>query len=102
MKLEIFGKKRTTKEGKPFTTYLSRLTNMKTGEVIPIQIKFKMDVRVPEKLPIIANVDKKDCNLIHEDWTNEETGEVGNKNVLWISNVRSYEPYVDHSLDDFE
>lgn len=102
MKLEIFGKKRTNKEGKPFTTYLSRLTNMKTGEIIPVQVKFRMDVRLPEKLPIIANVNKQECNLVHEEWANDETGETGIKNVLWISEVEAYENYVDHSMDDYE
>ena len=101
MRLEVFGKQRTNKDGKPFTTYLSRITNMKTGEVISVQIKFRTGVEVPKELPIVANIEKKNANLIKEDWENED-GETGVKNVLWVSAVASYEEYIDHSLDDFE
>lgn len=101
MRLEVFGKQRTNKDGKPFTTYLSRITNMKTGEIIPVQIKFRTGVEVPKELPIVANIDKKNANLIKEDWENEK-GETGIKNVIWVSEVKSYEEYIDHTLDDFE
>lgn len=101
MRLEVFGKQRTNKDGKPFTTYLSRITNVKTGEVIPVQVKFRMDVQLPKELPIIVNVEKKNANLVKEGWENEN-GETGVKNILWISAVKSYEDYVDHTLDDFE
>lgn len=101
MRLEVFGKQRTNNDGKPFTTYLSRITNMKTGEIIPVQIKFRIDVEVPKKLPIVANIDKKNANLVKENWENEQ-GETGVKHVLWVSEVKSYEDYFDHTLDDFE
>ena len=101
MRLEVFGKQRTNKDGKPFTTYLSRITNMKTGEVISVQIKFRTGVEVPKELPIVVNIEKKNANLIKEDWENEG-GETGVKNVLWVSAVTSYEDYIDHTLDDFE
>lgn len=101
MRLEVFGKQRTNKDGKPFTTYLSRITNMKTGEIYPVQIKFRTGVEVPKELPIVANIDKKNANLVKEEWENEK-GETGVKNILWVSAVKSYEDYIDHSLDDFE
>lgn len=101
MRLEVFGKQRTNKDGKPFITYLSRITNMKTGEVISVQIKFRTGVEVPKELPIVANIEKKNANLVKENWENED-GETGVKNVLWVSAVSSYEEYIDHSLDDFE
>lgn len=101
MRLEVFGKQRKNKDGKSFTTYLSRITNMKTGEIIPIQIKFRTWVELPKELPIVANIDKKNANLVKEEWENDN-GETGVKNVMWVSAVKSYEKYVDHSLDDFE
>ena len=101
MRLELFGKQRTNKDGKQFTTYLSRITNMKTGEIITIQVKFRTGVEVPKELPIVANIEKKNANLIKENWENED-GETGVKHVLWVSAVTSYEEYIDHSLDDFE
>ena len=101
MRLEVFGKQRTNKDGKPFMTYLSRITNMKTGEINTIQIKFRTGVEVPKELPIVANIEKKNANLIKENWENED-GETGVKYVLWVSAVESYEEYIDHSLDDFE
>lgn len=101
MRLEVFGKTRTNKDGKPFTTYLSRITNMKTGENISVQIKFRMTAELPKEVPVVMNIDKTACNLVKEDWKNEE-GETGVKYVLWVTKVKSYESYVDHSLDDFE
>lgn len=101
MRLELFGKQRTNSDGKPFTTYLSRITNMKTGEVIPVQIKFRIGVELPKELPIVANIDKKNANLVKEEWENEN-GETGVKNIIWVSEVTSYEDYIDHTLDDFE
>lgn len=101
MRLELFGKQRTNKDGKPFITYLSRITNMKTGEIIPVQIKFRTGVEVPKGLPIVANIEKKNANLVKENWENED-GETGVKHVLWVSKVTSYEDYIDHTLDDFE
>lgn len=101
MRLEIFGKQRINNEGKPFTTYLSRITNMKTGEIIPVQIKFRIGVELPKEFPIVANIDKKNANLVKEDWENEK-GETGVKNIIWVSEVTSYEDYIDHTLDDFE
>jgi hypothetical protein len=101
MRLEVFGKQRTNKDGKSFTTYLSRITNMKTGEIIPVQIKFRTGVEVPKELPIVANIEKKNANLVKENWENEK-GETGVKHVLWVSVVTSYDEYIDHTLDDFE
>lgn len=101
MRLEVFGKQRTNKDGKPFITYLSRITNIKTGEIIPVQIKFRTGVEAPKELPIVANIDKKNANLVKENWENEE-GETGVKNIIWVSAVTSYEDYIDHTLDDFE
>lgn len=101
MRLEVFGKTRLNKEGKQFTTWLSRITNMKTGEIIPIQIKFRMTAELPKDFPVVMNIDKSACNLVKEDWKNDE-GETGVKYILWVTKVKSYEPYVDHSLDDYE
>lgn len=101
MRLKVFGKQRTNKDGIQFTTYLSRITNMKTGEIISVQIKFRMGVELPKELPIVANIEKKNANLVEEDWENED-GETGVKHVLWVSEVTSYEDYIDHTLDDFE
>ena len=74
---------------------------MKTGEIITVQIKFRTGVEVPKELPIVANIEKKNANLVKENWENED-GETGVKHVLWVSAVASYEEYIDHSLDDFE
>ena len=101
MRLEVFGKQRTNKDGKPFIIYLSKITNMKTGEIIPVQIKFRTGVEVPKKLPIVLNIEKKNANLVKKDWENEK-GETIVKHVLWVSAVKSYEDYIDHTLDNFE
>lgn len=101
MRLEVFGKQRTNKDGKPFTIYLSSITNKKTGDFLRVQVKFRMDVDIPKKLPIICNIEKKNANLAKEEWENKE-GETCVKYILWVSAVESYEEYVDRTLDDFE
>ena len=101
MKLNIFGKQRTTRDGKTFTSFLTTMRKV-TGEEITCQAKFKKDCDTPEKLglPRTIEVDKADCNFVQRV-VETPNGEVLSK-TLWISKWCDAGEYVDHSMDEFE
>jgi hypothetical protein len=111
MDLNIFAKKRTTKEGKIFYTYLTTLTK-NNGEKVTMQVKFRDECGRPDagKCPRVIRVKKKDCNYTEKDIDVEEyderTGEItGEKNIiqriLWVSLWEDVGEYLDNSMDGF-
>lgn len=103
MNLTVFAKSRTTKEGKPFNTYFTKLTK-KDGTEITTELKFREECGAPKNFPCNIIVDKRDANFVEKEITYEKNGEEQDalQRRLWISNWKDGEPYVDHSLDDFE
>lgn len=112
MKLNIFGKKGTSKDGRAFPIYLSTLTK-KDGTEIKVSVKFRQDAKQPElaDCPCVIEVDKKNANLTIKEIKDAETGEllydettgeVKTSKTLWVAAWKMVGPYVDHSLDDFE
>lgn len=103
MKITVFAKRRTTKEGKKFYTYLSKLTK-KDGTEITASVRFNEgESPKTEFCPMIIEVDKTKCNLSTRKITNEETGEIRTNYTLWVKDwKKSDEEWVDHSMDDFE
>ena len=105
MNLTVFAKKRTTKEGKPFYTYLSTLTK-KDGTELTTAVKFRDECGAPrpETCPVNIIVPKDNANLSSRDFTREDTGEKSKSYTLWVSSweLDAVNPFVDHSLDDFE
>ena len=103
MNLTVFAKSKTTKEGKAFLTYFSKLTK-KDGTEVSVELKFREECGAPKSFPCNIIVDKQDANLVEKEITYEKDGE--DKEALqrrmWISAWTDGEPYVDHSLDDFE
>lgn len=102
MKATIFAKKRTTEQGKTFYTYLTNLTRT-DGTTQSVQVKFREDAGQPkpERCPMNIIFDKAKGNLSTE-WYDNENGERVAAYKLWISEWKEGEPYIDHSLDDFE
>lgn len=104
MKVTVFGKKKTTAEGKAFTAYVAKLTR-KDGTDLTASVKFREDCGQPklEECPINIEFEKADGNLSSRSYVREDTGEEALSYTLW---VRKWKPsadiYVDHSLDDFE
>ena len=108
MRVVIFAKKRTTKDGKPFTAYVTKLTK-KDGEEITAGVRFREECGSPKdsECPCYIEVDKSDANLATKTFetTDPETGEIKDviSRTLWITAwEKSSEEYVDHSLDDFD
>lgn len=107
MEITIYAKKRTTREGKTFYNYLSRLNRRdETGEIISqiVSVKFREDAGTPkpENCPMNIEFPKQTANLSSRNYTREDTGETGKSYTLWISEWEPGTPFVDHSLDDFE
>lgn len=103
MKVTVFAKKRKTKEGKSFTSYIGRL-NKKDGEILNTSIKFREECGAPraEDCPVIIEFPKEKANLAEHPYIND-MGEEKTGYELWVSEwKKSSEEYVDHSLDEFE
>lgn len=108
MKLTIFARNRQTKDGKKFTSYVSKMVK-KNGEEITATVKFREDCGAPkaDQCPCYILVNKDDANLNTKDVTitDENTGDekVVTQRTLWVKDWKmSDDVYVDHSLDDFE
>lgn len=103
MKVNIFGKKMTTKDGKKtFFTYFTTLTK-KDGSECRCKVKFREVAGSPKNLPCSIEFDRKDANLSDEYYKSEIDGVEIEKSskVLWVSKFKECE-YVDKSLDEFE
>lgn len=112
MKIAIFAKKRNVEEIdaktgatvlRPFYTYLTTLVNKSTGEVLPVQVKFRQACGAPDPAtcPCFINIDKQDANLSWEDYMNDE-GETLKAAKMWVTKWTPAGAYVDHSLDEFD
>lgn len=102
MNITVFAKKRTTADGRKFYSYLSTLTK-KSGEQVVASVRFKEECGAPkaEECPINIVVNKQDCNFSKRKYAKPDGTEVDTY-TLWINNWANGEPYVDHSMDDFE
>lgn len=102
MQITIFAKKRTTKDGRNFVNFISRLTR-KDGSTITAQVKIPEEKRPrADECPMNIIVSKDNANLAETSYIREDTGELATRYALWVSDFERGEPYVDHSLDDFE
>lgn len=107
MKLAIFAKKKTTKDGRAFYAYVSKLQK-KDGTEVTAGVKFREECGSPkaEECPCYILVDKNNANLSTRNMEYiTEDGEVKEyeSKTLWVNAwEKSPEKYVDTSLDDFE
>lgn len=102
MEITIFSKKRQTKEGKSFDSFLSRLTK-KDGEQITVSVRFREACGQPkgDECPCNIVIEKGQCNMSEREFFNEETGEISKGHTLWITQWKPGSEYVDHSMDEF-
>ena len=103
MKIDVFGKKRTTKDGKKFYIYSTKLKK-KDGTEVYTQVKFREECGNPKKVPCTIEFDKKNANYSehNEIYADAEGNIVNNiRRELWISNYTESD-YIDTSMDDFE
>lgn len=104
MLITVFAKKCQSSEGKTFYKFLATLTNTKTGEDLPVQVKFREAAGNPDprKCPMNITFDKKAANLAKREYTREDTGEIKTAHTLWVMEWQEGPAYVDTSLDDYE
>lgn len=101
MEIAIFAKKKQTKTGKAFVTYLTTLTK-KDGTTEKMRVKFRQDAGEPENCPVNIVVEKSDINIDKKMLTREDTGEIFESKTLWVSKWSYGTPYVDTSLDEYD
>ena len=106
MQIAVFAKKMTSKDGRPFVRYISKLTK-KDGSEVTVNVKFQEACGEPkDNCPCNIQFDKAHANLTEkvQTYTDKETGEEKEavSKTLWISAWEYGEEYVDKSLDDFE
>ena len=103
MEIAIFAKKKHTKEGKIFYSYLTTLTK-KDGSEEMMTVKFTEDAGAPkpENCPINIIVEKTDCNISKKTIKREDNGELYERKTLWVSSYKEGSPYVDTSLDEYD
>lgn len=101
--ITIFSKKRTTEEGRKFYTYTGRIKR-KDGTEQTAEIKFRESCGKPDgsKCPMNIIVNKDNCSMSQRQITIEKTGEVKTVYKMWVSDWSEGDPYVDHSMDDYE
>lgn len=101
LNLTVFSKTMKSREGRSFEIYLSRITNKKTGEELPVRVQFSRTCTAPQSCPCIIMIEQHDAHLSTKSYTTE-SGESRVTYTLWINAYTlSAEPYVDHSLDEF-
>ena len=104
MQIAIFAKKRTTKEGKTFFQFLTTLEK-KNGTTETMRVAFR-DIEgnsapKADSCPRNIVIDKDNANVSTTRYTDNNTGELKYRKTLWVSKWEPGEPYVDHSLDDY-
>lgn len=106
MRIDVFKKTKTTKKGKNFDIYVSKLTNKTSGEKLYVQVKFVGDAQTAIsnskiEYPLTLEFDKRNANLSTEE-TSTDTGDIFVRRTLWITSIDKIERFVDSSLTDFE
>lgn len=105
MEITLFAKRRTTKEGKVFFQYLTTLTR-KDGTTNTVRVAFRDadgDNKPPKAETCPRNIifEKNDANMATNKYTDANTGEVKERQTLWLTRWEQGSEYVDHSMDEY-
>lgn len=100
VQLTVFAKKRNTKEGREFTSYLAQLTK-KDGTTQTMSVKFKDDGPALEDCPMNIEVERSDMNISKRNYETED-GEQAISYTLWVKKWSEGSQWIDSSLDEFE
>ena len=100
--ITLFAKKRITKDGKTFYTYMSTITR-KDGTEQKVEVKFQESCGKPDgaKCPMNIIIDKEHCSMSKHEVTSKRTGEIVTVYKMWVSQWSDGSTYVDHSMDEF-
>lgn len=100
MEITIFSKQAVSKDGKPFTRFLTTLTKKATGEAVTMGVKFRKDAGQPDACPCNIIVEKAGVNISYRN-TTDKNGEPVQYPTLWVSKWMPGGPYEDHSTDEY-
>ena len=99
--VNIFKKEKTSKEGRKFNSYLTRITNKTTHEEVSASVKFEDGVDAPKEFPI--RVDVLNGSVSTKKYQDPRTMEEKTSYTLWVREwKKSDEVYEDKSLDDWK
>lgn len=103
MEITVFAKKRTSKTGKDFYSYLTTLTR-KDGSECVATVRFRDGAGYPdpERCPMNLIVDRSAANMATRSYKREDTGEMAIAYTLWVTAWKEGKPFVDSSLDEFD
>lgn len=97
----IFKKERTSKEGRKFNSYLTRITNKNTHEEVSAGVKFEEGCDAPKEFPI--RIDVTNGSVSPKKYQDPVTKEEKTGYTLWVREWKvSAEKYVDNSLDEWK
>lgn len=99
MLVTVFKKIGTSKDGRKFDTYCTKLRR-KDGTEQYCTVHFNKSTPVPVDFPVNLIVNKDDANMSTESAVTKE-GEEFTRFNLWVKAYTIGEPYRDKSLDDF-
>lgn len=99
--LNVFKKTRTTKEGKPFPAYITRIVNKATGEEVTASLKFEEDVDTPKDKDFPIRINVLEGSISSRKFTDKDGVEkVGY--TVWVRDwKKSDEVFVDKSMDEW-
>lgn len=102
MQITIYAKKRQSKDGRNFYTYLTTLPK-KDGTEETIGVKFTDEAGAPrpENCPMNLVIDRSNANVGKRNYTNED-GEICVSKTMWVKKWMQGDPYVDTSLDEYD
>lgn len=104
MKITIYAKKRKTKEGKSFYSYLTTLQRKDGSGGQTMTVKFRDGIAIPraEECPMNIIIERGKANVAESSYVREDTGEIAYSYTLWVNEWSQGSEFVDHSLDDYE
>lgn len=99
--VDIFKKEKTSKEGRKFNSYLTRITNKTTHEEVNASVKFEDGVDIPKEFPI--RIDVMNGSVSAKKYQDPKTMEEKTGYTLWVREwKKSDDVYEDKSLDDWK
>ncbi len=99
--VNIFKKEKTTKEGRKFNSYLTRITNKSTHEEVSASVKFEEGCDAPKDYPV--RIDVVNGSVSSKKYQDPVTKEEKLSYTLWVREwKKSDQAYEDKSLDDWK
>lgn len=99
--VNIFKKEKTTKEGRKFNSYLTRITNKASHEEVSASVKFEEGCDAPKDYPV--RIDVVNGSVSSKKYQDPVTKEEKLSYTLWVREwKKSEQAYEDKSLDDWK